>query len=80
MSQILERVNSVCVLPKDGVQTLVVYVDDSACAAALEGRGELVLLHMSDEVVDWVEVHLSRLAHSRNHPYLGELARMIAIE
>ena len=71
----LAHTNNVYIIMKDGVRTLIVYVDDSIFAAELNAQRELIRLHLLQlfgEDVEQFEIHVSRGKYKKNHPYLSE--------
>ena len=74
-SLFLAHTNNVYIMTKDGVRTLIVYVDESIFAAELNAQRELIklyLLQMFGEDVESFEIHVSRGKYKKNHPYLAE--------
>ena len=72
---VLDHTNSVYILMKEGVKTLIVYVDDSIFAAELNAQRELIrlkLLELFGEEVEQFDIHVSRGNYKQNHPYLVE--------
>ena len=71
----LAHTNNVYIMNKDGVRTLIVYVDESIFAAELNAQRELIKLHLLElfgEDVESFEIHVSRGKYKKNHPYLSE--------
>ena len=71
----LAHTNNVYIMIKDGVRTLIVYVDESIFAAELNAQRELIklyLLQLFGEDVESFEIHVSRGKYKKNHPYLTE--------
>ena len=71
----LAHTNNVYIMTKDGVRTLIVYVDESIFAAELNAQRELIKLHLLElfgEDVESFEIHVSRGKYKKNHPYLTE--------
>lgn len=71
----LAHTNNVYIMKKDGVKTLIVYVDDSIFAAELNAQRELIrlkLLELFGEDVEQFDIHVSRGNYKQNHPYLVE--------
>ena len=71
----LDHTNNVYIMKKEGVPTLIVYVDDSIFAAELNAQRELIklkLLELSGEHVERFEIFVSRASYKNNHPYLEE--------
>lgn len=69
----LAHTNNVYILKKDGVRTLIVYVDESIFAAELNAQRELIKLHLLElfgEEIEQFEIHVSRGRYKQNHPYL----------
>ena len=74
-SLFLAHTNNVYIMTKDGVRTLIVYVDESIFAAELNAQRELIKLHLLQlfgEDVESFEIHVSRGKYKNNHPYLAE--------
>ena len=70
----LAHTNNVYIMKKDGVPTLIVYVDESIFAAELNAQRELIklrLLELFGEDVEQFEIHVSRGKYKKNHPYLA---------
>lgn len=68
----LDHTNNVYIMDKDGVRTLIVYVDDSIFAAELNAQRELIklkLLELFGEEVEAFEIGISRGNYKNNHPY-----------
>ena len=73
----LAHTNNVYIMNKDGVQTLIVYVDEPIFAAELNAQRELIkltLLQFFGEEVEEFKIYVSRGKYKRNHPYLDEEA------
>ena len=73
----LSHTNNVYILKKDGVLTLIVYVDESIFAAELNAQRELIklkLLQLFGEQVEQFEIHVSRGNYKDYHPYADEHA------
>ena len=71
----LEHTNNVYIMTKNGVKTLIVYVDESIFAAELNAQRELIklkLLEQFNEAVEEFEICISRGRYKNNHPYLLE--------
>lgn len=71
----LAHTNNVYIMNKDGVRTLIVYVDESIFAAELNAQRELIKLHLLElfgEDIEQFEIHVSRGKYKKNHPYLTE--------
>lgn len=71
----LAHTNNVYIMKKDGVKTLIVYVDDSIFAAELNAQRELIrlkLLELFGEEIEQFDIHVSRGSYKQNHPYLIE--------
>lgn len=71
----LAHTNNVYIMNKDGVRTLIVYVDESIFAAELNAQRELIKLHLLQlfgEDVEMFEIHVSRGKYKKNHPYLTD--------
>ncbi len=69
----LAHTNNVYIMDKDGVRTLIVYVDESIYAADLNAQRELIrlkLLELCEEAVEEFEIYVSRGNYKANHPYL----------
>ena len=73
----LAHTNSVIIRRKNGVKTLTVYVDDSACAADLNAQRELIvlqLLQLFGEEIEDFEICISKWKKYREmHPYAEDL-------
>ncbi len=70
----LEHTNNVYIMDKEGVRTLIVYVDDSIFAAELNAQRELIklkLLELFGEDVEEFQIYISRGSYKANHPYLA---------
>lgn len=68
----LKHTNNVYILNKDGVRTLIVYVDESIYAAELNAQRELIklaLLQTFDEDVEEFNIYVSRGKYKAHHPY-----------
>lgn len=71
----LAHTNNVYIMDKDGVRTLIVYVDESIYAADLNAQRELIrlkLLELCKEEVEVFEIYVSRGNYKANHPYLTD--------
>ena len=72
----LAHTNNVIIRDIDGVKSLVVFVDDSACAADLNAQRELVtlrLLELFGEDIGRFDIRISKWKKYReNHPYVDE--------
>ena len=71
----LEHTNSVYIMNKNGVKTLIVYMDESIYAAELNAQRELIRLHMHQmfgEDIQEFEIHVSRGSYKSKHPYKDE--------
>ena len=71
----LAHTNNVYIMNKDGVRTLIVYVDESIYAAELNAQRELIKLHLLElfgEDVEQFEIHVSKPRYKKNHPYLAD--------
>lgn len=71
----LAHTNNVYIMDKDGVLTLIVYVDESIYAADLNAQRELIrlkLLELCGEAVEEFEIYVSRGNYKANHPYLTD--------
>ena len=69
----LAHTNNVYIMKKDGVTTLIVYVDESIFAAELNAQRELIklkLLELFGEQVEEFEIYVSRGNYKQYHPYL----------
>lgn len=70
----LAHTNNVYIMVKDGVKTLIVYVDDSIFAAELNAQRELIklkLLELTSEEVEEFLILVSRGKYKQNHPYIS---------
>lgn len=70
----LAHTNNVYIMNKDGVRTLIVYVDESIFAAELNAQRELIklkLLELFGEDIEQFEIYVSRGDYKKNHPYLA---------
>ncbi len=70
----LAHTNNVYIMDKDGVRTLIVYVDESIFAAELNAQRELIKLHLLElfgEQVEQFEIYVSKPKFKKNHPYLA---------
>ena len=68
----LDHTNSVYIMDKKGVKTLIVYMDESIFAAELNAQRELIRLHMHQmfgEDVQVFEIHVSRGSYKKQHPF-----------
>ncbi|MBR0404743.1 MAG: DUF721 domain-containing protein [Eggerthellaceae bacterium] len=71
----LAHTNNVYIMNKDGVRTLIVYVDESIFAAELNAQRELIklaLLQMFGEEVEEFKIFVSRGKYKSNHPFIEE--------
>lgn len=71
----LAHTNNVYIMKKQGVVTLIVYVDESIFAAELNAQRELIklkLLELFGEEIEEFEIHVSRGNYKKNHPYLKQ--------
>lgn len=71
----LAHTNNVYIMKKDGVMTLIVYVDDSIFAAELNAQRELIklrLLELFDEKIEQFDIHVSRDSYKGYHPYVDQ--------
>lgn len=71
----LEHTNNVYIMNKDGVRTLIVYVDDSIFAAELNAQRELIklkLLELFGEDIETFDIFISRGSYKNNHPFLSD--------
>lgn len=71
----LDHTNNVYIMKKDGIPTLIVYVDDSIFAAELNAQRELIklkLLELFGEQVEQFEIYVSRSSYKNNHPFMEE--------
>ncbi len=72
---ILRHVNSVYLLKSksmEGMYDLVVYLDNSTCAAELNARRELIRLKYRerfDTLIDVFEIRISKGRYRENHPF-----------
>lgn len=69
----LAHTNNVYIMNKDGMRTLIVYVDESIFAAELNAQRELIklkLLELFGEDIEQFEIYVSRGDYKKNHPYL----------
>ena len=69
----LAHTNNVFIMDKEGVRTLIVYVDESIFAAELNAQRELIKLHLLElfgEDIEQFEIHVSKPRYKKNHPYL----------
>lgn len=77
---ILRHVNSVYLLRSksvDGMFDLVVYLDNSTCAAELNARRELIRLKYRerfDTLIDVFEIRISKGRYRDSHPFCGDAA------
>ncbi len=75
---ILRHVNSVYLLKSksmEGMYDLVVYLDNSTCAAELNARRELIRLKYRerfDTLIDVFEIRMSKGRYRENHPFCEE--------
>lgn len=73
----LAHTNNVYIMKKNGIPTLIVYVDDSLFSAELNAQRELIklkLLEKFGEAVEEFEIHVSRGSYKEYHPFLDEAA------
>ena len=71
----LAHTNNVYIMNKEGVHTLIVYVDESIFAAELNAQRELIkltLLQMFGEEVEEFQIYVSRGKYKSNHPFIDE--------
>ncbi|MEG0070760.1 MAG: DUF721 domain-containing protein [Raoultibacter sp.] len=71
----LDHTNAVYILKKDGVKTLIVYVDESIFSAELNARRELIklqFLQRFNEELDEFKIYISRGDYKKNHPFMKE--------
>ena len=71
----LEHTNNVYIMNKNGVKTLIVYVDESIFAAELNAQRELIRLHilqMFNEDIAVFDIHVSRGAYKKKYLYKGK--------
>jgi len=71
-SLFLQHTNNVYIVNKDGVKTLIVYVDESIFAAELNAQRELIklkLLQLFGEEVEDFNIYISRGQYKNHHPY-----------
>lgn len=71
----LAHTNNVYIMRKEGIPTLIVYVDDSIFASELNAQRELIrlkLLELFGEQVEEFEIYVSRGKYKDNHPYLED--------
>ena len=71
----LAHTNNVYIMKKNGVPTLIVYVDDSLFSAELNAQRELIklkLLEKFGETIENFEIHVSRGSYRNHHPYLDD--------
>ena len=71
----LDHTNNVYIMKKDGVPTLIVYVDESIYAAELNAQRELIklqLLELFGEQVEEFEILVSRGNYKNHHPFAEE--------
>lgn len=71
----LAHTNNVYIMDKQGVRTLIVYVDESIFAAELNAQRELIklkLLQSFGENIEEFEIYVSRGNYKQNHPYTLE--------
>ena len=72
----LEHTNNVYIMKKDGLNTLIVYVDDSIYAAELNAQRELIklkLLELFGEQIETFEIKVSRQSYKDKHPFTDEV-------
>lgn len=73
----LAHTNNVYIMKKDGVSTLIVYVDESIYSAELNAQRELIklkLLEKFGERIEDFQIYVSRGPYKNNHPFLEESA------
>ena len=75
----LAHTNKVIIMNRDGVKTLIVYVDDSLFAAELNAQRELIKLKLlelfGEDIVDF-QISISKWKRDRDvHPYLSDLSQ-----
>ncbi len=71
----LAHTNNVFIMDKEGVRTLIVYVDESIYAAELNAQRELIKLHLLElfgEDIERFEILVSKPRYKKNHPYLTQ--------
>ena len=71
----LAHTNNVYIMKKNGVSTLIVYVDDSIFSAELNAQREMIklkLLERFGESIEEFEIHVSRGSYKSHHPFLEE--------
>lgn len=71
----LDHTNNVYIMKKNGVNTLIVYVDESIFAAELNAQRELIklkLLELFGEQIEEFEISVSKPKYKNNHPYREE--------
>ena len=71
-SLFLQHTNNVYIVNKDGLKTLIVYVDESIFAAELNAQRELIklkLLQLFGEEVEDFNIYISRGQYKNHHPY-----------
>lgn len=69
---VLDHTNSVYILVKNGMNTLIVYVDESIFAAELNAQRELMKLkfrEMFGEEIDQFDIFVSRGKYKCQHPF-----------
>ena len=69
---VLDHTNSVYILMKEGVKTLIVYVDESIFAAELNAQRELMKLkfkELFDEHIEQFDIYVSRGKYKKQHPF-----------
>ena len=68
----LDHTNNVFIMDKEGVKTLIVYVDESIFAAELNAQRELIklkLLELSGEDIEDFIITVSKPRYKDNHPF-----------
>lgn len=71
----LAHTNNVYIMNKDGIRTLIVYVDDSLFSAELNAQRELIklkMLEMFGERIESFDIYVSRGSYRNNHPFSDE--------
>ena len=69
---VLDHTNSVYILMKEGVKTLIVYVDESIFAAELNAQRELMKLKFKElfgEELEQFDIYVSRGKYKKQHPF-----------
>lgn len=72
---VLNHTNSVYIMMKEEVKTLIVYVDESIFAAELNARRELMKLmfmKMFGEQIEQFDIYVSRGKYKKQHPFVVE--------